>query len=167
MRHCFVATLANHRGGPMLARCQTGCNDKLRGRGATAPVPQLRGLRRSSSGARTRNQKAVLEHQSLCSITKSIIGNFEMHICNKKARSVFRRYCCGNALDTTVGTLLSHSRPARNSYRGPRRRSTTYQRVSRTRAKARSGTGLPIASSPISSIIACVGLRRRGAESGR
>ena len=102
MREFFGATLANHRGGPMLARCQTWCNDKLRGRGATAPVPrapQLRGLRRSSSGARTRNQKAVLEHQSLCSITKSIIGNFEMHICNKKARSVFRRYCCGNALE--------------------------------------------------------------------
>ena len=49
MRHCFVAALAKHQGCPMLARCQTGCNDKLRGRGATAPVPRTPQLRERSS----------------------------------------------------------------------------------------------------------------------
>ena len=48
----------------MLASYQTWCNDKLRGRGATAPVPrvpQLRGLRSSCGSAGTAGQKGDLE----------------------------------------------------------------------------------------------------------
>ena len=63
MRHCFVAALAKHQGCPMLARCQTGCNDDLRGRGATAPVPRTPQLReRSSLGLGAgRGDRATLE----------------------------------------------------------------------------------------------------------